>query len=60
MLHGLLRTPGNLELRKRKGVSRLTLNDVSLAGLVGDVERAMRSKMALFAQAIFGEVSEET
>ena len=37
-LHGLLGTPGNLELRKRRGVARLAFNDVSLAGLVGDVD----------------------
>ena len=31
-------TPGNLELRKRRGVTRLAFNDVDLAGLVGDVD----------------------
>jgi len=38
MLHGLLGTPGNLELRKRKGVAKLAFNDVGLAGLMGDVD----------------------
>jgi len=38
MLHGLLGTPGNLELRKRRGVARLTFNDAGLAGLMGDVD----------------------
>ena len=38
-LHGLLVTPGNLELRiERRGVARLAFNDVGLAGLVGDVD----------------------
>jgi len=37
-LHGLLGTPSNLELRKRRGVVRLAFNDVGLAGLVGDVD----------------------
>ena len=36
--HWLLGTPGNLELRKRKGVARLTFNNVGLAGLVRDVD----------------------
>jgi len=38
MLHGLLGTPGNLELRKRRGVVRLAFNDVGIAGLVRDVD----------------------
>ena len=37
-LYGLLGTPGNLELRERKGVVRLTFNDAGLVGLVGDVD----------------------
>jgi len=37
-LHGLFGTPGNLELRKRRGVARLAFNDVGLASLVGDVD----------------------
>ena len=36
-LYGLLGNPGNLELRKRKGVARLAFNDIGLAGLMGDV-----------------------
>ena len=38
MLHGLLGTLGNLELRKRRDVARLAFNDVGLASLVGDVD----------------------
>ena len=38
MLHELLETPGNLGLRKRRGMARLAFNDVGLAGLVGDVD----------------------
>ena len=38
MFHGLLGTPDNLELRKRRGVARLAFNDVGLTGLVGDVD----------------------
>ena len=41
MLHGLLGAPGNLELRKRKGVAKLAFNDVDLAGLVGDVDTGL-------------------
>jgi len=37
-LYELLGTPGNLELRKRKGVARLDFNDIDLVGLVGDVD----------------------
>ena len=37
-LYGLLGTPNNLKLRKRRGVARLAFNDVGLAGLVGDVD----------------------
>ena len=36
--YGLLGIPGNLRLRKRVGVSRLNVNNVDLAGLVGDVD----------------------
>jgi len=39
--YGLLGTPGNLELRKRMGVSGLNVNDASLAGLVGDVDASL-------------------
>jgi len=62
-LCGLLGTLDNLELRKKKGVSRLAFNDVGLAGLVGDVDatlHVMRPAMTLFAQAMFGEVFEDT
>ena len=40
MLHGLLGTPSNLELRnvEKWGVARLAFNDIGLAGLVGDVD----------------------
>ena len=37
-LHRLLGSPDNLELRKRKGMVRLTFNDIGLAGHVGDVD----------------------
>ena len=39
-LHRLLETPDNLELRniERRGVARLSFNDVSLAGLMGNVD----------------------
>jgi len=37
-LYGLLGTPGNLELRKRKGIAGLTVNNVGLTGLVRDVD----------------------
>jgi len=33
-LYGLLGIPGNLELRKRRGVARLAFNDVILVGLM--------------------------
>jgi len=36
-LHGLLGTPGNLELRKRRDMAILAFNDVDLTSLVGDV-----------------------
>ena len=36
--YGLLGTPGNLELRKRKGIAGLTVNNVGLMGLVRDVD----------------------
>ena len=50
-LYELLGTPGNLELRKRKGVAKLTFNDISLVGLVGDVDvlHAMQPEMMPFA-----------
>jgi len=38
MLYGLLEPPGNVELRKRKGVAKLAFDDVGLAGLMGDVD----------------------
>jgi len=38
ILHGLLGTPGNLELRKRRSVERLAFNDVGFAGLVVNVD----------------------
>jgi len=63
MLYGLLETSSNLKLRKRRGVARLAFNDVGLAGLMEELTRTTRvtrPEMALFAQAIFGEVSEET
>ena len=34
--YGLLGTLGNLELRKRMGVSRLYVNNADLVGLLGD------------------------
>ena len=37
-LYRLLEIPGNLELRKRRGVARLAFNDIGIAGLVGDVD----------------------
>jgi len=37
-LHGLLETPGNLELRKGRDMARLAFNDIGLADLVGDVD----------------------
>ena len=37
-LQGLLGTPDNLELRKRKDVARLAYNDVGLTSLMGDVD----------------------
>ena len=39
MLHGLLGTPGNLELRslERKGTTRLAFIIIGLAGLVRDI-----------------------
>ena len=40
-LYGLLGTPDNLELRKRKGVAGLTFNNVGLAGLVGDIDAGL-------------------
>ena len=55
--------PSNLDLRKRKGVAKLAFNDVGLAGLVEDVDaalRLMRPALMLFAQVIFREVSEGT
>ena len=36
-LYGLLRTPDNLELRKKRGVVRLAFNDVGLA-VVRDID----------------------
>jgi len=36
-LHGLLGTPGNQELRKRRDVAILAFNDVGLTSLMGDV-----------------------
>jgi len=39
--YDLLGTPGNLELRKRTGVSGPTVNNVDLAGLVGDVDASL-------------------
>jgi len=39
--HGLLGTPGNLELRKRTGMSWLTVNNADLAGLVVDVDAGL-------------------
>ena len=38
MLHELLETPGNLGLRKIRGMARLAFNDFGLAGLMGDVD----------------------
>jgi len=38
MLHELLGTPGNLELRKIRALERLAFNDVGLTGLVGDID----------------------
>ena len=40
ILHGLLGTPGNLELRNLdiRGMTRLAFIVVSLAGLMGDVD----------------------
>jgi len=38
--HGLLGDPGNLELKnvERRGMARLTFNNVGLEGLLGDVD----------------------
>ena len=62
-LHGLLGTLDNLDLRnlERRGTVRLAFNIVGLAGLVGDVDAVHTlkwSEIAMFAQDIFGEVSE--
>ena len=38
MPYGLLGTPGNLDLRKRTGVSGLNVNYIDITGLVGDVD----------------------
>ena len=40
-LHGLLGTPGNLELRKTKGEAKSAFNNVGLVGLVGDVDAGL-------------------
>ena len=37
-LYELLGTPGNLELRKRKGVAGLTFNNVGHAGQMRDID----------------------
>ena len=39
----MLGTPGNLELRKRTGVSGLTVNNIDLAGLIGDIDVGLTS-----------------
>jgi len=62
-LHRLLGTPGNLELRKKKGVAKLAFNDVGLAGLMETLTwalHAMRPAMTLFAPTTSREVSEWT
>ena len=38
---GLLEIPGNLELRKRAGVADLTVNNVGVMGLMGDVDAGL-------------------
>ena len=64
--HGLSGIPGNLELRnvERRGMARLAFDNVGLTGLVRDIDggytRDAPKNRALFAQAIFGEVSDET
>ena len=35
--------PRNLELRKRTGVSGLTVNNIDLAGLIGDIDVGLTS-----------------
>ena len=63
ILHGLLGTTSNLELRKREGMAGWTFNNAGLVGLMGDIDtglRVMRPAMMLSVHAIFGEVSEET
>ena len=41
MLYGLLGTPGNLELRKTVVVVGLTVKNVSLAGLIRDIDEGV-------------------
>jgi len=45
-LHGLLGTPGNLELRKRKGKAKLAFNDIGLTGLMGDIDAGLARDVA--------------
>jgi len=62
-LYGLLETPGNLELRKRKGVAGLTFHNVGLAGLMGDIDTDLARDAArnnALCAGIFWEVSEGT
>jgi len=63
MLYRLLGSPGNLKLRKRKGVAKLAFDDVGLTGLMGDVDAdltCVQPAMTLFVPATPGEVSEKT
>ena len=58
-LHRLLETPDNLELRniERRGVARLSFNDVSLTGLMGNVDVSLMGDVDV---GHFGEVFGKT
>ena len=63
MPYGLLGTPGNLELRKRTGVSGLTVNNVDSRVSWETLTQALcvkRPTMMFSKQTIFREASEGT
>ena len=44
--YGLLRTHGNLELRKKTGMNGLNISNANVAGLVGDVDAGVTCDVA--------------
>ena len=59
--HGLLGTPGDLELRKRMGMNGLNISNANLAGLMGDVDAGVTCDMlamTLFLSVVSEGISE--